>query len=153
MFPLPRGRRLGVDVGKVRVGVALSDPDGILATPLVTLARDMGAAPDAVPGDIAELVRLVGEHEVAQIVVGLPVRLNGEEGAAAIDIRAYSGRLERAAGLVPVVLADERMSTVVATRRLAERGVRGKRQRAVVDQAAAVEILQSWLDAQRRQTR
>jgi putative Holliday junction resolvase len=150
---LPRGRRLGVDVGKVRVGVALSDPDGILATPLVTLARDMGAALDAVPSDIAELVRLVGEHEVAQIVVGLPVRLNGEEGAAAIDIRAYSGRLERAAGLVPVVLADERMSTVVATRRLAERGVRGKRQRAVVDQAAAVEILQSWLDAQRRQTR
>nr|BFE69644.1 hypothetical protein GCM10020092_029450 [Actinoplanes digitatis] len=60
MNALPRGRRLGVDVGKVRVGVALSDPDGILATPLVTVARDMGAAPDAVPGDIAELVRLVG---------------------------------------------------------------------------------------------
>ena len=153
MFPLPRGRRLAVDVGKVRVGVALSDPDGILATPLVTLARDMGAAPDAVPGDIAELVRLVGEHEVVQIVVGLPVRLNGEEGAAAIDIRAYAGRLVSAVGDVPIVLADERMSTVVATRRLAERGVRGKRQRAVVDQAAAVEILQSWLDAQRRQTR
>ena len=153
MLPVPRGRRLCVDVGKVRVGVALCDPDGILATPLVTVARDMGAAPDAVPSDIAQLVRLVGEHEVVQIVVGLPVRLNGEEGAAAIDIRAYSGRLERAAGLGPVVLADERMSTVVATRRLAERGVRGKRQRAVVDQAAAVEILQSWLDAQRRQTR
>ena len=153
MFPLPRGRRLAVDVGKVRVGVALSDPDGILATPLVTLARDMGAAPDAVPSDIAELVRIVGEYEVVQIVVGLPVRLNGEEGAAAIDIRAYAGRLAEAVGIVPVVLADERMSTVVATRRLAERGVRGKRQRAVVDQAAAVEILQSWLDAQRRQTR
>jgi putative holliday junction resolvase len=81
------------------------------------------------------------------------VRLNGAEGAAAIDIRAYAERLARAVGQVPVVLTDERMSTVVATRRLAERGVRGKRQRAVVDQAAAVEILQSWLDAQRRQTR
>ena len=149
----PRGRRLGVDVGKVRVGVALSDPDGILASPLVTVSRDMGAAADSVPADIAELVRLVGEHEAVQIVVGLPVRLNGTEGAAAIDIRAYSERLARAVGQVPVVLADERMSTVVATRRLAERGVRGKRQRAVVDQAAAVEILQSWLDAQRRQTR
>jgi len=149
----PRGRRLGVDVGKVRVGVAISDPDGILATPLVTVSRDMGAAADSVPADIAELVRLVGEHEAVQIVVGLPVRLNGAEGAAAIDIRAYSERLARAVGQVPVVLADERMSTVVATRRLAERGVRGKRQRAVVDQAAAVEILQSWLDAQRRQTR
>jgi len=152
MTALPRGRRLGVDVGKVRVGVAISDPDGILATPLVTVSRDLGTAADSVPADIAELVRLVGEHEVVQIVVGLPVRLNGAEGAAAIDIRAYSERLARAVGQVPIVFADERMSTVVATRRLAERGVRGKRQRAVVDQAAAVEILQSWLDAQRRRT-
>lgn len=151
MSALSRGRRLGVDVGKVRVGVAISDPDGILATPLVTVARDMGAADEAVPGDIAELVRLVGEHEVVQIVMGLPVRLNGAEGPAAIDIRAYAGRLAEAVGAVPIALTDERMSTVVATRRLAERGVRGKRQRAVVDQAAAVEILQSWLDAQRRQ--
>ncbi|MFI5892840.1 Holliday junction resolvase RuvX [Actinoplanes sp. NPDC051513] len=150
MSALSRGRRLGVDVGKVRVGVAISDPDGILATPLVTVPRDMGAAPNAVPSDIAELVRLVGEHEAVGIVVGLPVRLNGLEGPAAIDIRAYAGRLAEVVGL-PVVMADERMSTVVATRRLAERGVRGKRQRAVVDQAAAVEILQSWLDAQRRQ--
>jgi putative holliday junction resolvase len=157
MNALPRGRRLGVDVGKVRVGVAISDPEGILATPLVTVARDRvfaeeGAAADSVPADIAELVRLAGEHEAVQIVVGLPVRLNGAEGPAAIDIRAYAERLARAVQ-VPVVLTDERMSTVVATRRLAERGVRGKRQRAVVDQAAAVEILQSWLDAQRRQTR
>ena len=149
---LPRGRRLGVDVGKVRVGVALSDPDGILASPLVTVPRDMGAAADSVPADIAELARLVREHEAVQVVVGLPVRLDGSEGIAAIDIRTYAERLARAVGHVPVVLADERMSTVVASRRLAERGVRGKRQRAVVDQAAAVEILQSWLDAQRRQT-
>jgi putative Holliday junction resolvase len=153
MMAFQRGRRLGVDVGKVRVGVAVSDPDGILATPLVTVSRDMGTAADSVPADIAELVRLVGENEAVQIVVGLPVRLNGTEGTAAIDIRAYADRLARAVGHVPVVLTDERMSTVVATRRLAERGVRGKRQRAVVDQAAAVEILQSWLDAQRRQTR
>ena len=152
MMSFQRGRRLGVDVGKVRVGVAMCDPDGILATPLVTVPRDMGAAADSVPADIAELVRLVREHEAVQIVVGLPVRLNGSEGTAAIDIRAYADRLARAVGHVPVVLTDERMSTVVATRRLAERGVRGKRQRAVVDQAAAVEILQSWLDAQRRQT-
>jgi putative Holliday junction resolvase len=144
----PRGRRLGVDVGKVRVGVAVSDPDGILATPLVTVPRDLTDA-----ADIAELNRLVGEHGAVQVVVGLPVRLNGQEGPAAIDIRAYADRLARVVAPVPVVLTDERMSTVVATRRLAERGVRGKRQRAVVDQAAAVEILQSWLDAQRRQSR
>ena len=149
----PRGRRLGVDVGKVRVGVAMSDPDGILATPLVTVPRDLTAKPEAVPTDIAEISRLVTEHEAVQVVVGLPVRLDGSEGTAAIDIRGYAERLARAVEPVPVVLVDERMSTVVASRRLAERGVRGKRQRAVVDQAAAVEILQSWLDAQRRQTR
>ena len=146
----PRGRRLGVDVGKVRVGVALSDPDGILATPLVTVPRDLTTDPDAVPADIVQIARLVTDHEAAGVVVGLPVRLNGAEGPAAIDARAWAATLAGAV-TVPVVLADERMSTVVASRRLAERGVRGRRQRAVVDQAAAVEILQSWLNAQRRQ--
>ena len=147
----PRGRRLGVDVGKVRVGVALSDPDGILATPLVTVPRDLTTKPDAVPADISEISRLVTEHEAVEVVVGLPVRLTGAEGPAAADARAWVAAFTQVAG-VPVVLTDERMSTVVATRRLAERGVRGRRQRAVVDQAAAVEILQSWLNAQRRQT-
>jgi putative Holliday junction resolvase len=146
MTALPRGRRLGG-------GAPWGHPDGILATPLVTLARDMAADGDVVPGDIAELVRLAGEHEAIEIVVGLPVRLSGTEGHAAIDIRAYAERLAQALGPVPITLTDERMSTVVATRRLAERGVRGRRQRAVVDQAAAVEILQSWLDGRRRQTR
>lgn len=147
-----RGVRLGVDVGQVRVGVARSDPHGILATPLVTLARDLSAAPDAVPTDMAELVRLAGEHEAVEIVVGLPVNLAGKHGPAAANVSAYAARLADVMGTIPVTLTDERMSTVVASRRLAERGVRGKRQRAVVDQAAAVEILQSWLDAQRRRT-
>ena len=153
MSSLPRGRRLGIDVGKVRIGVALSDPDGILATPLVTVARGRAAAADAVPTDIAELVRLARDHEVVGLVVGLPISLSGAEGIAATDIRAYADRLAQAVAPVPITLADERLSTVVATRRLAERGVRGRRQRAVVDQAAAVEILQNWLDAQRRATR
>jgi putative Holliday junction resolvase len=144
--------RLGVDVGQVRVGVARSDPHGILATPLVTLARDLTAASDVVPTDMAELVRLVAEHEAVEIVVGLPVNLAGKHGPAAANVSAYAARLADVMGSVPVTLTDERMSTVVASRRLAERGVRGKRQRAVVDQAAAVEILQSWLDAQRRRT-
>jgi putative Holliday junction resolvase len=85
-----------------------------------------------------------------EVVVGLPVTLSGGEGLAALQARAYAERLAQVITPVPVRLADERMSTVVATRRLSERGVRGKRQRAVVDQVAAVEILQSWLDAQRR---
>ncbi|WP_433686593.1 Holliday junction resolvase RuvX [Micromonospora carbonacea] len=148
-----RGVRLGVDVGQVRVGVARSDPHGVLATPLVTLARDLTAAEDAVPGDMAELVALIAEHECVEVVVGLPVNLAGQHGPAARNVKAYADRLADVIAPVPVTLTDERMSTVVASRRLAERGVRGKRQRAVVDQAAAVEILQSWLDAQRRRTR
>jgi putative Holliday junction resolvase len=145
-----RGVRLGVDVGQARVGVAISDPDGILATPLVTLARDLQAPDGVIPTDIAEIARLVRIHEGVGVVVGLPVRLTGHEGPAAIVARAYAQRLASVVEPVPICLSDERMSTVVATRRLAERGVRGKRQRAVVDQAAAVEILQGWLDAHRR---
>lgn len=146
------GVRLGVDVGKARVGVAISDPAGILATPLVTLARDLTTQGDQPPRDIAALAALVREHSVTAVVVGLPVNLAGQHGPAAIHTREYADRLAVAVAPVPVHLVDERMSTVVASRRLSERGVRGRRQRAVVDQAAAVEILQGWLDAQRRQT-
>jgi putative Holliday junction resolvase len=123
-----------------------------LATPLITLRRDLEPVGDALPRDIAEVVRLVELHESVEVVVGLPVNLAGTEGLAAEQVRAYVRLLERAVAPVPVRLADERMSTVVATRRLAEGGVRGGRRRAVVDQAAAVEILQGWLDAARRQT-
>jgi putative Holliday junction resolvase len=125
----------------------------VLATPLVTLARDLTAAPDTVPSDLAQLGALVAEHEAVEVVVGLPVNLAGKHGPAALHVKAYAGQLADVIAPVPVTLIDERMSTVVASRRLAERGVRGRRQRAVVDQAAAVEILQSWLDAQRRRTR
>ncbi len=148
--PWVRGARLGVDVGTVRVGVAVSDPDGILATPLVTLRRDLSPDGDEAAKDVAELVRLVEVHEIVEVVVGLPVTLSGVEGLSANQARGYARDLAQAVAPVPVRLADERMSTAVAGRRLSERGVRGGRQRAVVDQAAAVEILQSWLDAARR---
>jgi putative Holliday junction resolvase len=144
-----RGVRLGIDVGKVRVGVARSDPDGILATPLVTLARD-GTEETDLPSDMSEISRLITEFEAVEVVLGLPVNLSGLEGPAAIHVRAYAEKLANVIAPVPVVLSDERMSTVAATRRLSDRGVKGRRQRAVVDQAAAVEILQSWLDSQRR---
>lgn len=153
MSPAPRGVRLGVDVGQVRVGVAVSDPDGLLATPLVTLARDLTTDIEVTPADISEIARLVELHEVVTVVVGLPLTLAGGHGPAATHAKAYAERVAAAIAPVPVDLVDERMSTVVASRRLAERGVRGRRQRAVVDQAAAVEILQSWLDRQRRRTR
>lgn len=145
---MARGVRLGVDVGKVRIGVAKSDPDGILATPLTTVNRDLRVTED-VPADMIELARLVTEHDCVEVVLGLPVNLAGQEGPAAEHARAYAEKLAEVIAPVPVVLADERMSTVVASRRLSDRGVRGKRQRAVIDQAAAVEILQGWLDARR----
>jgi putative pre-16S rRNA nuclease len=136
------GRRLAVDVGSVRVGVALSDPGPVLATPLVTLTRDARSG-----GDLDRLTELVAEHEVVEVVVGLPRTLAARHGVAAEQAVAYAGELAARIDPVPVRLADERLTTVSAARMLTERGVRGKRQRAVVDQAAAVEILQAWLDA------
>jgi putative Holliday junction resolvase len=147
---VPRGTRLGVDVGQVRVGIAMCDPDGILATPLVTLARDLTPKNDAIPADIVEIARLVVEHDCVGVVLGLPLSLSGQEGPAATSARRYAALLSDAIAPIPVWLSDERMSTVVASRRLTERGVKGKRQRAVVDQAAAVEILQGWLEAHHR---
>ncbi|MFB9429713.1 Holliday junction resolvase RuvX [Streptoalloteichus tenebrarius] len=138
------GRRLGVDVGAVRVGVALSDPAPLLASPLVTLARDAAAG-----ADLDALAALVAEHEVVEVVVGLPRTLAGRHGPAAEAAVDYAEALATRIAPVPVRLADERLTTVTASRMLSQRGVRGRRQRAVVDQAAAVEILQSWLDARK----
>jgi putative holliday junction resolvase len=139
-----RGRRLGIDVGAVRVGVALSDPDGVLATPLLTVPRDLDHG-----SDLGTIAGLVAEHGVVGIVVGLPRTLAGREGAAAEAARAFAVGLESVVD-VPVELSDERLTTVVATQQLRERGVKGRKQRAVIDQAAAVAILQGWLDAARR---
>ncbi|MEV0072238.1 MULTISPECIES: Holliday junction resolvase RuvX [unclassified Amycolatopsis] len=137
-----RGRRLGVDVGSVRVGVALSDPAPILASPLVTLSRD--AKDDS---DLDKLAELVTEHEVVEVIVGLPKTLANRTGPAAQIAVEYADKLATRVGDVPVRLADERLTTVTASRMLSQRGVKGRKQRAVVDQAAAVEILQAWLDA------
>lgn len=135
------GRRLAVDVGSVRVGVSLSDPAPILASPLVTLSRD--ADKDS---DLTELARLVDEHGVVEVIVGLPRTLADRQGSAADIAIAYADRLAERVSPVPVRLADERLTTVTAARVLAQRGVKGRKQRAVVDQAAAVEILQGWID-------
>lgn len=137
------GRRLGVDVGSVRVGVALSDPDGLLATPLVTLGRD-----EREGSDLRRLAELVAEHEAVEVVIGLPRTLANRHGQAAVAAEDYATAL-RELITVPVEMVDERLSTVAASRVLTERGVRGRRQRAVIDQVAAVHILQSRLDALR----
>ncbi|MDA3631002.1 Holliday junction resolvase RuvX [Saccharopolyspora oryzae] len=136
------GRRLGVDVGSVRVGVALSDPAPMLATPLITLKRD-----EAGGSDLSQLAELVTEHDVVEVVVGLPKTLAGRHGTAAEIAQSYGTALAERIAPVPVRFSDERLTTVTASRILSQRGVKGKKQRAVVDQAAAVEILQAFLDS------
>jgi len=133
--------RLGVDVGSVRIGVALADPDGLVATPLETVGRGSGA--------LDRLAGLAAEFEAAEVVVGLPVSLSGGEGPAAQSVRAFAEQLARRLAPVRVRLVDERWTTVDATRALGAAGVRGRRRRSVVDQAAAAIILQGVLDAER----
>ncbi len=137
----PRGVRLGVDVGTVRIGVAMSDPHGILATPVVTVSRDVGGGTD-----LDRLAGLVVEHEVVEVVVGLPRTLRGADGAAAQAAREFGDQLARRVAPVPVVYTDERLTSVTANRVLAERGLRSRARRPVVDQVAAVQILQARLD-------
>lgn len=146
-FPSPPGRRLGIDVGSVRVGIALSDPYALIASPLTTLTRDRGGADQA---RIAELVR---EHEVVEVIVGLPLHLSGAHGAATKEATAYSVAVATLVEPVPVRLVDERLSTRAASAALAARGLDSRAQRKFLDQTAAAIILQSWLDqlAHRRQ--
>lgn len=142
-----RGRRLGVDVGSVRIGVACSDPDGVLATPVETVRRHVSGS------HLHRLGELVDEFDVVEVVVGLPRTLADRAGPAAQDAIAVADALARRLGKrtpsVPVRLADERFSTTHAARALHAAGMRSKRQRSVIDQAAAVTILQSWLDQRR----
>ncbi|WP_034647918.1 Holliday junction resolvase RuvX [Cellulomonas sp. HZM] len=145
---IERGARLAVDVGSVRVGLATSDPDGLVATPVATLARD-AKSPGQTSRDVVEIVREVQERGARCVYVGLPRHLNGTEGAASQAARAYSVWLAQAVAPVQVRLVDERMTTVTAHQALQASGRSGRRHREVVDQAAAVVILQYALDAER----
>ncbi|MCZ1010933.1 Holliday junction resolvase RuvX [Streptomyces sp. NBC_00400] len=138
-----RGRRIAVDVGDARIGVASCDPDGVLATPVETVpGRD-------VPSAHRRLKAIVEEYEPLEVVVGLPRSLSGGEGPAAAKVRGFAQEMARNIAPVGVRLVDERMSTVTATQGLRASGVRSKKGRSVVDQAAAVVILQSALEAER----
>lgn len=147
MIPV-RGVRLGIDVGSVRVGVARSDPHGILASPVATLRRDPAGQ------DLDDLVGMVVDSEVVEVVVGLPRTLRGADGAAVRAARDYAAALtERLTArdlTVPIVFIDERLTSVSANRMLADRGIDSRARRSVVDQAAAVAILQSRLDGASR---
>jgi putative Holliday junction resolvase len=138
-----RGRRLGIDVGTVRIGVASSDPDGILATPVETVRRDR------TDKHVRRLARLVTEMDVVEVVVGLPRTLAERTGPSAVDAIAVADALAARIAPIPVRLADERLTTVTAQRELREAGIKAKGQKAMIDQAAAVGILQTWLDQRR----
>ena len=140
------GRALGIDVGRVRVGLALSDPSRTLASPLETVRRAKDGS------DLDRIAQLVVEHEVTEVVVGDPKHLSGASGASARDATAYSRALAERLGEVPVHLLDERLTTVTAANHLREGGLDSRRQRSVIDQAAAVVILQQFLDSRRPRT-
>ncbi len=136
--------RLGVDVGQVRVGLAASDPAGVLATPVATLPRDVDSGTD-----LEQIVTEAHRRNALEVIVGLPRHLSGAEGVAAEAVRGYAAELNRRLDGIPVRLVDERLSTVDAHRVLHASGVPGRQHRARVDQAAAVVILQAALDTER----
>lgn len=136
---LERGRRLGVDVGSVRVGVAICDPDGLIATPLVTLPQ---------AGALEGVIELIDEYEVVALVLGMPKHLKGHEGAAAQAARAFAQVLETRVS-IPIHFVDERLTSAAAIKGLSEAGISTRDQRGVVDQVAAAAILQLYLDSNR----
>ncbi|GAA1473376.1 Holliday junction resolvase RuvX [Corynebacterium felinum] len=139
------GRRLGVDVGTVRIGLALSGSDATLAMPLETVPRKTGFK-DSDQEDIDRIVELIAQHSVVEVVVGLPRTLKALDSSSIKHAKEIAFRIRRRCPHIPVKMADERLSTVIAAQALRASGVSEKHGRKVVDQAAAVEILQSWLD-------
>lgn len=135
------GTRLGIDPGDARIGVARSDPSGLIATPVETVPRG--------DGDLARIAAIAAEENAMEIVVGLPRSLSGGEGPAAVKVRSFAAALARLVDPLTVRLCDERLTTVSAEAILRDQGRKGKRRRAVVDQAAAVVILQHALDTER----
>lgn len=133
-------RVMAIDPGSARVGVAVSDPGGTVALPLTVL--------DAGPGLLEELSRLVREHDVREVVVGLPKSLGGDEGPAAQKAKEFAMAVESHLGL-PVHLVDERLTTSAAAKSFDELEINERRRRKIVDKVAATLLLQSYLDGRR----
>lgn len=129
---------MALDLGEKTIGVALSDPSGILAQPLVTIRRRHLRA------DLGDVAALVEKHDVKELVIGLPLNMDGSQGPMAEAALEFSRRL-RGAIRIPIHTWDERLSTVAAERALLEGDVRRKKRREVIDQVAAAMILESWL--------
>lgn len=135
------GRTLGLDFGDRRIGVAVSDPLGVAARPLLTLERTTWER------DLRQIRGIVQEHEIRRIIVGLPLDMDGKRGGRVRITEGFMEKVRGATGL-PVIPWDERLTTVQAERTLLEGDVSRARRRKVIDQVAAVILLQTWLDAQ-----
>lgn len=135
-----RGVRLGIDVGRARVGVARCDPDGMLAVPVETVPR--------AETSVARIVEIAREYDAIEVLVGLPISLGGAETASTADAREFATALG-AALEVPVRLVDERLSTVSANAVLRQNGRSQKSSRRIVDQIAAVVLLQQAIDVEK----
>jgi putative pre-16S rRNA nuclease len=133
---------MALDVGGRRIGVALSDSTRVLASPLTTLRAEPRARA------IAEIAALVAQHEVAALVVGLPLTLSGEVGPQAQLVQAFAEEL-RAALAVPIYMLDERLTTVAAERMMQDLGIKPERRKARIDEVAASIILQDFLETRR----
>jgi putative Holliday junction resolvase len=134
-------RALGIDFGEARIGLAVSDELGMLAHPLETIVVKDTRDP------LARVVQLATEKDVGHVVVGLPKNMDGTSGPAAEKARAFADKLRERLPC-PIRLWDERLTTVAAQRYLHDAGRNTKQSRAVIDQVAAVIILQGWLDSQ-----
>ena len=129
---------LGIDYGEARIGIAATDDFGILAHPVETIDRTRTDA-------IERIARLVETRRTRTLVVGLPLRMDGSEGGSAAKVRAFAAKLQERLPGIPLVFVDETLSTASAAEKLRAAGRPAKRQQAIIDQAAAVEILNYWL--------
>ena len=138
------GRRLAVDVGRVRLGIALCDQEGILASPLEAVSRS-----SVLSETVASLANLVDVHNVIEVYVGDPLSLSGKETDSTSDARSVAAELSQSIS-IPVRLIDERLTTVTAATKLRASGISAKDSKSIIDSASAVEILESALRIEKR---
>lgn len=131
---------LGIDHGDARIGVAATDDFGILAHPVETIDR-------AKTDPVSRIAELVERRKIRTLVVGLPLRMDGSEGESAAKVRAFADSLRERLPEIPLVFVDESLTTAAASAKLREAGRRARQQKSVIDQAAAVEILNTWMGA------
>lgn len=131
---------LGIDYGDARIGIAATDPVGIMAHPVETIHCQQ-------TDPISRISEIVKQRDIKTLVIGIPIRMNGEEGSAAVKVRAFAEKLHKALPHLPIVYIDECLTTVIAQEKLHAAGKKAKQFRPIIDQVAAVEILSTWLDS------